>query len=84
MNEDDYMKDRQAWINNIKDYEKIKKILPWGYNPKPITFTSKVMKENENYFNPILQQYNDKSTENKIRNDNERNLINNLAKSHVN
>ena len=47
------------WPKALKDYEYSHKNLEWGYNKKPAKKTHAHMKKIENYFNPILQKYND-------------------------
>lgn len=71
------------WSNNIKQYETNKKHLEWGTNPHPNTISNKVMKERDNLFNPILQVYNNKEYESHLRNKEQHDLINTLAKNKV-
>ncbi len=48
------------WENQIKKYDYNKTHLGWENNPFPEKITTKMVKENDLVFNPILQIYNDK------------------------
>ena len=74
----------QDWALQAKEYEHNKKILPWGHTTKPEVVTTKIIKEKDNIFVPILQTYKAKDKENNTQN-NEKNLLKHqLARNKVN
>ena len=68
------------WINDIKDYEKEKKVLKWGKNPSVKYFTKLYINSQNRIFNPITQKYLDKTKEEKYKNKEITDLINNISK----
>ena len=54
------------WENQIKKYDYNRTHLAWEKNPYPEKITSKMIKQNDLYFNPILQKYNDKEYDKKL------------------
>ena len=71
------------WKNNIKDYESNKKTLEWGSNPKQMLITTKVVKERDTIFNPILQVYNNNDHEGHLKQKEQSDIIQTLAKNKV-
>ena len=47
------------WDDYIKKYDYSKTHLAWNRNPLPEKITTKLIKQNDLVFNPILQKYND-------------------------
>jgi len=76
-----YKVDSEKWSNEIKEYENKRKNLEWGKNPKPDLITNKLVKQAENFYDPILQKYKDKTVEEKVKKIEKENMINNLAKT---
>ena len=75
--------DHCDWKSNIKKYENNKKTLEWGTNPKQTLITTKIVKDRDTIFNPILQVYNNKEYENHLKNTENVDLIRTLAKNKV-
>ena len=71
----------QDWYHNVKEYEQNKKILPWMETKKPQVVTTKVIKEKDNIFDPILQTYKDKTRDSTTCNSEASHLKNQLAKN---
>ena len=67
------------WGNEIKNYEVNKKILAWGQNIKPEKITHREIKIRDNIFNPILQIYRNKDSENFIKVKEQQDIINTLS-----
>ena len=68
------------WKNDIKYYEKEKKTLKWGKNPSVNHFTKFYINSQDRIFNPITQKYLDKTKEEKFKNKEKTDLINNISK----
>lgn len=56
-----------SWSQDIKNYESSKKNLAWGFNETPTIVTDLKIKQKDALFNPILQVYNDKNKEMKLK-----------------
>lgn len=76
-----YVKDEEKWKNEVKEYETNKKNLKWGKNVKPELITTKLVKEIERIYDPILQTYRDKNVERTVKNIEIENMKNNFAKT---
>ena len=77
-----FQENNNNWVKNIKDYEYSKQNLEWKFNPKPQYITHKQMAYNDIRFNPITQKYLDKSVENEVRINDDKNLKNTLVKNY--
>ena len=55
------------WKNQIQKYDYNKTHLAWEKNPLPEKITTKMVKQNDLIFNPILQKYNNKEYDNMLR-----------------
>ena len=55
------------WALQANEYQHIKKTLPWGHTEKPLAVTHRIIKAKDGIFNPILQTYNNASTEDHSR-----------------
>ena len=77
-----FQENNNNWVKNIKDYEYSKQNLEWKFNPKPQYITHKQMAYNDIRFNPITQKYLDKSIENEVRINDDKNLKNTLVKNY--
>jgi uncharacterized Zn-finger protein len=73
--------DKEKWTSDLKEYDKKRKNLEWGKNPKPELITKKKVMEAETFYDPILQIYKDKNVEEQIKKTEKENKINNLAKT---
>lgn len=67
------------WPKDLEKYQKEKKNLAWGQNPKPSIITKKIMSKRENIFNPISQRYYDNTYESHLRALEKTDLKNKLA-----
>ena len=69
------------WKKDTTKYEQEKKILKWGRNP-PVKYFSnfQINSEENKIFDPITQKYLDKEKEEKIKNEEKTELINNISK----
>jgi hypothetical protein len=74
-------KDKIEWNTDIKNYESKKKNLEWGKNPPTKKITTKIMKEAENFYDPLLQTFKDKSYEQNLKSEERKNIKNALAKN---
>ena len=68
------------WIKDINEYEKEKKKLKWGKNPPVKYFSHLYMNSEDRTFDPITQKYLDKEKEEKLKNIEKTDLINNISK----
>ena len=68
------------WKKDLAKYEQEKKILKWGRNPPVKYFSNFQFHSEENSFDPITQKYLDKVKEEKIKNEEKTQLINNISK----
>jgi len=73
----------QDWNKQVKEYEQNKKILPWQETKKPQIISSKIIKEKDNLFDPILQTYKNKEKETTSQNNEINTLRNKLAMNKV-
>ena len=55
------------WQKQIQKYDYNRTHLAWEKNPLPEKVTIKMVKQNDLVFNPILQKYNNKEYENRLR-----------------
>lgn len=55
------------WNHEIKNYEESKKTLPWKENKLQSRVTHKEIKQNDSFFNPITQKYNNKDYETNVK-----------------
>ena len=67
----------------MSQYKEGKKKLPWGVNPAVSYVTEKVKKEMGAKYDPILQRYNDSSTEEVTRVKEQHDFVHTLAKNKV-
>ena len=72
------------WKQDIKDYEKEKKFLKWGRNPPVRYYTKLYINSEDRLFDPITQKYLDKSKEEKFKNKEKTDIINNISKGYDN
>ena len=72
------------WKRDIKDYEKEKKILKWGFNSPVKHFTNLYVSSGNRVFHPITQKYLDKNKEEKLFRKEKTDLINHIAKCYDN
>lgn len=72
------------WSNQIKKYDYRRTHLAWEKNPIPERVTTKMVKKNDLAFNLILQKYNDKSFENKLKQSEQKNIIDTIIKNQDN
>ena len=72
------------WGNNLKTYEHDHKNLSWGVNIPPERVTNKMVKQNDQTYNPILQKYNNKELEKSITKQENANLISTIIKNQDN
>ena len=75
--------DGYNWKNDINKYAYNKTHTSWGNSDtRDPRITSKLVKENDNFFNPILQKYNDIKYDNQViqkeKSDMTREIIKNL------
>jgi hypothetical protein len=68
------------WAKEVNDYQTAKKNLEWGTNPKQCKVTHKDIKSNEVFFNPVLQKYNNKNIENRVKSVEQRTFPDKIAK----
>ena len=54
------------WEKQIRKYDYNRTHLAWEKNPIPEKITTKLVKQNDLYFNPILQKYNNKEYDKKL------------------
>ena len=73
--------DNNKWKKEIKDYEKNKKTLEWGSNPKPELITEKMMKQADLIYYQILQTYRYKKIEIIVKKNEIQTVKNNLART---
>ena len=66
-------KDNNEWNKDIMNYETKKKNLEWGTNPPTKKITTKIIKEAENFYDPILQTFKDKNYEQNLKNEEKEN-----------
>ena len=71
---DNILKNDKNWAEDINKYYSNKKILKWGYNPKPNIIKDKYVKSFDLVFNPITQKYSDKLYESEVKKQEESNL----------
>lgn len=76
-----FMKTDYNWSQEIKNYESQKKHLTYEVPKKPEVITHKIVKQNDLIYNPILQSYNDKEYENKMKQNEKSTIINTIAKN---
>jgi hypothetical protein len=69
-----FMKTDYNWSEGIKNYESSKKHLGYEIPKKPQVVTHKIIKQNDQIYNPILQIYNDKQIEKNLK-EYEKNII---------
>lgn len=69
------------WKDEIKNYETLKKNIQWTQSEKPHKITHEQIKKAETSYNPILQKYNNETTEKIIKTKEKSYLIDNLAKN---
>ena len=72
------------WDKHIQKYEHDRKNLSWGVNVPPERITNKMVKQNDQAYNPILQKYNDKEYEKSIKKQENANLISAIIKNQDN
>ncbi len=82
MNDNVDLKNYNNWSNHIKEIEHSKRNLEWGSNPKPNIISHKFMKERENIFNPVSQQYHNDNLRNSIIKSEKEILTNEIAKNY--
>ena len=68
------------WKKDINDYEQEKKVLKWGKNPPVSYFTKLYINSEDRIFNPITQKYLDESREEKLKQKEKIDLVNNISK----
>lgn len=73
--------EREEWNRTLTEYETKKKNLEWGSNPLPKKITTKLVKEAENFYDPILQTFKDKNYEKNLKSEEKKNISHNLAKN---
>ena len=77
--------DDYNWKNDIKQYMYNKTHTSWGNsNPNQIRITAKLVKANENTYNPILQTYKDLSFDNQLRKKEKDDVISEIIKNQDN
>ena len=69
------------WSSQIKNYDFNRTHLPWDKSPIPPKVTTKMMKQNDNCFDLILQKYNDKQYENSLNQKEKKELISTIIKN---
>ena len=69
------------WSSQIKNYDFNRTHLPWDKSPIPPRVTTKMMKQNDNCFDLILQKYNDKQYENSLNQKEKKELISTIIKN---
>ena len=72
------------WKKDIKDYEKEKKNLKWGFNSPVKYYTKLYINSGNRVFNPITQKYLDKEKEEKLIKKEKTDLINHISKGYDN
>lgn len=72
------------WKKDIIDYEQDKKNLKWGRNPPVRYYTKLYINSDERIFNPITQKYTDQLREEKLKQEEKTELINNISKCNDN
>ena len=73
-----------SWENQIKKYDYNKTHLGWEKNPMPAKITTKMVKENDLFFNPILQKYSNTEYDKTLRQKENKKLINSIIKNQDN
>ena len=81
---DSLFKNNKNWAEEINKYYHDKKILKWGYNPKPEIIKEKDVKSQDLIFNPITQKYTDKNFDRELRKQEKANLIDSIAQGYDN
>ena len=81
---DSLFKNNKNWAQEINKYYHDKKILKWGYNPKPEIIKEKDVKSQDLIFNPITQKYSDKNFDRELRKQEKANLIDSIAQGYDN
>ena len=81
---DNILKNDDNWAEDIKKYYSNKKILKWGFNPKPNIIKNKYVKSQDLVFNPITQKYTDNKLERELKKQEESNLKEALVKGYDN
>ena len=76
---DDIITNETNWSEDIKKYNYNKKILPWGYNPRPQYIKEEIIKSLDTYFNPITQKYKDKEYDNELRKLEKKDIIDKIS-----
>jgi len=79
---DNILKNDDNWAQNINKYNKSKKILKWGYNPKPKIIKDKDVKTQDLIFNPITQKYINNKFEKELKKQEESNLKNIISQGY--
>ena len=73
---------KDNWIKNKKSYEQNKRnIIDWSKIKKQKRITNEKVKENDIYYNPILQKYNSISLDTNIKQKENNEIINSIIKS---
>ena len=78
------LRNAEKWKEEIKQYYSNKKILKWGYNPKPTIIKDNYVKSLDLVFNPITQKYTDKKYEKELKQQEDTNLKNSIAQGYDN
>ena len=76
--------DKQEWSRNIKNYENRKKNIEFKKIERPELVTKSKVLQNDTYFNPILQKYNNINLDSKIIQKEKNELMNKIIKSRDN
>ena len=76
--------DKQEWSRNIKNYENRKKNIEFKKIERPELVTKSKVLQNDTYFNPILQKYNNINLDSKIIQKEKNEMMNKIIKSRDN
>jgi hypothetical protein len=75
------MKTDYNWSDELKKYETSKKNMQFEIPKKPEVITHKIIKQNDLIYNPILQSYNNKQFEDKLKQCEKNTIINTISKN---
>lgn len=81
---DNIFKKETNWPKDINNYDYAKKHLEWGKNPPQNYITKHYISSAERIFNPITQKYTDKNIEEQLKQQEKKDLINNIARGYDN
>jgi len=72
------------WVNQIKKYDYNRTHLAWEKNPVQEKITTKMVKQNDLYFNPILQKYSNREYDRSLREKENKKIIESIIKNQDN